>query len=317
MATKLRTEIRKQLIRGLKGSYAMNDKYEYYFLDYNDNLYQPMSCEHKKMFEGASGNELNDKFYPAKAKAIDSSSMISYNFFRFIDGDHSVIINEIRYNKCLFEVKLPTLTTSGAPANIDVVLLSEDRKTVLFIESKFLEYLDNKLIRLPKSYKRERSFYQDNKDKNALCELCNHYEAKNGHYNYGIKQNTCHLVGISNISNSCKAKEMFLDINAEHFDRKDLETIIEKEKHYLLMDVIFVPSEKAAVTLFDIYKQDLDDFHKTMPDDLKKYINKPFVMTYGQLYGLLPDNLDESFMKWLKGRYIQYHNMKTCVTNIR
>ena len=77
MATKLRTEIRKKLIKGLNGSYAMNDKYEYYFVDYNDNLYIPMSCEHTKMFEGASGNELKDKFYPAKAKAIDSSSIIS------------------------------------------------------------------------------------------------------------------------------------------------------------------------------------------------------------------------------------------------
>lgn len=307
MASKLRNEIRKQLICGLKGSYAMNDKYEYYFVDYNDNLYKPMSCEHKKMFEGASGNELKDKLYPAKAKAIDSSSMLSYNFFRFIDDEHSVIINKIRFNKCLFEVKLPTLSTSKASANIDVVLLSEDRKTVLFIESKFLEYLDNKSTRLPKSYKSESSFYQDNEEKKALCELCNHYEIKNGHYNDGIKQNTCHLVGISNISNSSKAKEKFLDINEEQFDRKDLEVLTDEARTYLLMDVLFVPQNNTAVSLFDKYLNDLEVFYETMPDELKKYIKMPFVMTYRQLYDLLPDSLDEKLMSWLENRYIQYH----------
>ena len=316
MASKLRTDIRKQLIRGLKKDYTMNDKYRYYFTDYNDNLYEPMSCEHKKMFEGASGNELKDKVYPAKAKAIDSSSMLSYNFFRFIDDDHIVVINKIRYNRCLFEIKLPTLKTSNAAANIDVVLISEDEETILFIESKFLEYLDNDSTKLPKSYINESSFYCDNKENSALIDLCSQYVVKKSHYNYGIKQNTCHIVGISNIRNSSKAKGVFLNINKEHFDRKDLETITNKAKTYLLMDVIFVPCEMAAITLFDKYKQDLDNFHKTIPTDLK-YINTPFVMTYGQLYDMLPDNLDVDFMKWLKDRYIQYHNMKATASNTR
>lgn len=313
MASKLRNDIRRRLKDGLKKGYVMNEKYEYYFTDYNDNLLEQMSPNHKKMFDGANGNELKDKVYPAKAKAIDSSSMLAYNFFRYIDSNHSIVINNIRYNKCLFEVKLPTLASSGASANIDVVLLSEDRKTILFIESKFLEYLDNDSTILPESYYKKKSFYSDNAEISDLCWMCNKYEVKKSNYNYGIKQNICHLVGISNIVNSKVAREKFLRINGKIFDNRDLNLIINENKTILLMNVIFVPNENNdAIASFKKYFTRLNEFLNYVP---QKYISKPFVMTYKEIHDILPNNLDKSIKDWLHDRYINYHTTKDVMSD--
>ena len=142
-AEKIREAIRNELLQ-VRGFKPFSDGYnynEYYVLNLEDNLIGGnMTNRHREMFEKGSGGELHDT--PAKAKAIDSSSMLSYNFFRHICEDCPVEIEGIKYNKVFFEVQIKTLK-KGSPANMDVVLMSEDKNTVLFIESKFLEYLDS------------------------------------------------------------------------------------------------------------------------------------------------------------------------------
>ena len=218
----LREKVREELIEYWKGGfdkYKYSDDYKYYVNDINKNLIGGnMDDAHRNMFENGSGSELKDT--PAKAKAIDSSSMLSYNFFRNINKNCTLKIDHIEYDKVFFEVKLPTLRSSNAPANMDVVLVSKDGKDALFIESKFLEYLEYDSVDLAKSYsKDDSSYFTDNKETEALLGMSKKYENKKGlRYNYGIKQNICHLIGISNLKQSQNAKEKFTKTYEKKWD---------------------------------------------------------------------------------------------------
>jgi len=307
MANKLRTKIRKKLIDGVDNKDFLDKNFQYYFTEYGHNLIKGMMDDnHEKMFRDGSGNELEDKLIPAKARAVDSSSMLSYNFFRNIDDNHSIIINGIEYNKCLFEVKLPTLTTRGGSANIDVVLLSKDEIHVLFIESKFLEYLESDSTELADSYKKLDSFYADNKESEGLCKMCKSYKVQNGHYNYGIKQNICHLVGISNLFNSEKAKEKFKQLNAKCLKESDIDIMKSGKTSFSLIDVLFVPNDEEAIKKYIEYENDITEFVDGVPEELKRYIPETFVMNYREIYSLM-QGFDTETMNWLYHRYIQFH----------
>jgi len=307
MANKLRTKIREELIKGIDNKDLLDKRFQYYFSEFGHNLIKGMNEDHEKMFRDGSGNELEDKLIPAKARAIDSSSMLSYNFFRNIDGNHSIFINGIEYNKCLFEVKLPTLTTRGGSANIDVVLLSKDEIHVLFIESKFLEYLESDSTELADSYKKLDSFYADNKESEGLCKICKSYKVQNGHYNYGIKQNICHLVGISNLFNSDKAKEKFRQLNTNSLEKSDMDIITSRNISFSLIDVLFVPDDEEAIEKYNIYNKDITKFVDGVPEEIRgHYIPEPFVMNYREIYSLM-HGFDTETMDWLYHRYIQFH----------
>jgi hypothetical protein len=58
----------------------------------------------QNMFNDGSGSELH-----SKAEAVHSSSMLSYNFFHWIDEEHPFVFEDVIYTKVLFEVKLKTI----------------------------------------------------------------------------------------------------------------------------------------------------------------------------------------------------------------
>ena len=236
MSKKIREIVREELIQE-RDCKQFSNEYRFYVNDLSDNLIGgEMSVEHKQMFDDASGSELKDKLVPAKAKAIDSSSILSYNFFRHINKECSIEIDKIRYNNVVFEVQLRTLKASSKPANIDVALISEDKKTVLFIESKFLEYLENDSIKLSDSYRDKNNYYKDNEEVEDLLKMSGSFTIKE-RYNYGIKQNICHLIGISNLSKSEKAKDWF----EKTYTDSPVSEILNADS-YKFMNIIFSPS---------------------------------------------------------------------------
>ncbi len=303
MTPNLRETVRKELIKG-RGDYTPFPNYKFYVNDLNENLIGgEMSDEHRKMFDDASGSELNDKLVPAKAKAIDSSSMLSYNFFRHISEDCPIEIDNIRYNRVIFEVMLSTLETSPLPANIDVALISEDKKTVLFIESKFLEYLKNNSNTISDSYSDENKYYVDNGEVEDLLEMPKYFNDNltNFIYRYGIKQNICHLIGISNLCHSEQAKDWF---RKTYKDSSAIDIL--NANSYRFMNMIFSPKNEEAKKICDAYIEQLQNFKEHLPETIKKYISPTFIMEYEGLYEKLPygnDIIDE-----LKKRYIDFHS---------
>ena len=120
---------------------SIDDKY--YLESYEDNIFVAMQPVFYNMFWQGSGSELKSgrRGEKPKAAALHSSSMLAYNFFHWICDETPLIYKGVVYNKVVFEEKLRVLKGNNT-ANMDIVLVSKDNKTILFIESKFTEHLE-------------------------------------------------------------------------------------------------------------------------------------------------------------------------------
>ena len=91
----------------------------------------------KQYAKAVSGNGDEKK----KILTLHSSSRLALLTFYNVDAEHilSLDINgeSIDFDFSTFEFKNPVI---GYPSNMDVVLVSQDRKSVFFLESKFSEY---------------------------------------------------------------------------------------------------------------------------------------------------------------------------------
>lgn len=176
---------------------------------------------------------------------------------------------DIEFNYSTFEFKNPVIRY---PSNMDVVLLSTDRKTVLFLESKFSEYYisagDHSAF-ISKSYldknKPSGSVYsrideidlsrvscvQDYKDGDGKVKKRDGFKlvTKDGSINYldGIKQMISHYVGvIRRLEGKSLKADLESEINAEIYKEVVSALNAADSKVYLgeiLFDRFFLPKD--------------------------------------------------------------------------
>ena len=194
---------------------------------------------------------------------------------------------------------------------MDVVLMSEDKNTVLFIESKFLEYLDSGSVKFSDSYGKKESYYEDNDEENDnLIEMYNKFKNMTEHYNGGIKQNICHLIGISNLKRSGKAQTWF---KKNYKDSSEIQQVLAATE-FRFMNIIFRPSNKDAFDYCKKYIKDLSEFQGSLPTAIKTYTQKKFIMDYRELYEKLrSSNLNVFIKEELKKRYIDFHTKESII----
>lgn len=161
------------------------------------------------LFEAAKSGNGNEK---QKILTLHSSSLLAFLCFNDI-ANHPIKIDGTVYNEVMFEVKNNVINESGTPSNIDVLLMGENRKKLLFLESKFTEYLSGGKVKL--SPHRYEEFYsmltEKNKFRFSAGYLPVNYKTdksqKTQYYLYtdkepsqfleGIKQAFSHLLGIA------------------------------------------------------------------------------------------------------------------------
>lgn len=303
----LRTQIRKQLqeSKSLKGV-SFDNRNEFYFKNVEDGIFQHhMSVNHALMFGKGSGGELQDKNNSlAKAKAIDSSSMLSYNFFHWISDESPLVLLGNRYTQVFFEVRLKTLKCSNAPANIDVVLIDNEFKHALFVESKFLEYLKTEKADFSESYSNEFNYFSDNQNIGELIGLVNHYKVLSGQFFGGIKQNICHLIALSNLK----------DKSAIKYAREknpELAQIFNANVEHKFINLIYKPCLEAPKKKYDDYISLLEEFRGKLSNDLKGLLpDKRISMSYSDLYNEFEmtnsDKLPQGLLNYLQDRYFSH-----------
>ena len=305
--TDIRTEIRKQLKKSevLKNASYLEEN-EFYFNRVEEGIYQhSMLVEHALMFKKGSGSELEDSGNtPAKAKAIDSSSMLSYNFFNWISEKHPLCLFNVEYTRVYFEVRLKTLRKSNAPANIDVVLVDKNSENVLFIESKFLEYLKNTEADFSSSYMELSNYFTDNKSKEELKKrLVKKYNGMSGGYYDGIKQNICHIIALCNLEDE-KAREYAKEKNPNLADI--FETGVSYK--YKFINLIFNPCLNAAAKKkYDNYVNLLETFKKDISFCNKFLVGNSIFMSYSDLYQKFTKQespLPKDLLDYLNKRYL-------------
>lgn len=165
---------------------------------------------------GGDGNELR------RITTLHSSSLLSLLIFCGISEKNSVTICGTTYNKVYFEVKnnvFKNAERTDKPSNVDIMLVSEDRTKVMFLESKFTEYSHDGKVEISEKYDK---FYSELmecipelnlKFGNGYLEL---KKGRNSQYLAGIKQMFSHLIGIlTEPSEECheEAKEFIRNAN--------------------------------------------------------------------------------------------------------
>ena len=165
------------------------------------------------LFEAATSGDGNEK---SRILTLHSSSLLAFLCFNDV-ANHPITIDGIVYDEVMFEVKNDVIDASlGKPSNIDVLLMGDNRKKLLFLESKFTEYLSRGYVTLSNKYRdlyiklQKLNLPFNIKFINVLQESDNSHkepdikegirlytEEKTSEYLYGIKQAFSHLLGIA------------------------------------------------------------------------------------------------------------------------
>ncbi|MGN0223351.1 MAG: hypothetical protein ACI4AM_04915 [Muribaculaceae bacterium] len=108
----------------------------------------------RNLFNAAASGDGNEK---ERILTLHSSALLAFLCFNDV-ANHPITIDGTLYDEVMFEVKNDVIDASlGKPSNIDVLLMGENRKKLLFLESKFTEYLTGGKVEL--STERYEKFY--------------------------------------------------------------------------------------------------------------------------------------------------------------
>ena len=233
------------------------------------------------LFEAATSGDGNEK---SRILTLHSSSLLAFLCFNDV-ANHPITIDGIVYDEVMFEVKNDVIDASlGKPSNIDVLLMGENRKKLLFLESKFTEYLSGgKVFLSPDRYK---YFYELLSEKLELPfiasfdkvkhkpnkshsepfeteEYCLKTKERTSEYLGGIKQAFSHLLGIATgpAKKQTKGNEDYTRSLLENADEIKFASIVfncdnDKFKKYDdLYKSVFENSDVIKDTIKDVLKK--------------------------------------------------------------
>ena len=234
------------------------------------------------LFEAATSGDGNEK---SRILTLHSSSLMAFLCFNDV-ANHPIIIDEIddtAYNEVMFEVKNDVIEASlGKPSNIDVLLMGDNRKKLLFLESKFTEYLSGGKVTLSNKYRdlyiklQKLNLPFNIKFINVLQESDNSHkepdikegirlytEEKTSEYLYGIKQAFSHLLGIATgpAKKQTKGNEDYTSSLLENADEIKFASIVfncdndKFEKYDDLYKSVFENSDVIKDTIKDVLKK--------------------------------------------------------------
>ena len=234
------------------------------------------------LFEAAKSGNGNEK---QKILTLHSSSLLAFLCFNDVANNPITITisdDKTVYDEVMFEVKNNVINNSPGKSNIDVLLMGENRKKLLFLESKFTEYLSGGKVTLSNKY---RDLYiklqklnlpfnikfinvlqeSDNshKEPDIKEEIRLYTEEKTSEYLDGIKQAFSHLLGIATgpAKNQTKGNEDYTRSLLENADEIKFASIVfncdndKFEKYKILYESVFENSNVIKDTIKDVLKK--------------------------------------------------------------
>ncbi|MDE6575752.1 MAG: hypothetical protein K2L84_10550 [Muribaculaceae bacterium] len=145
---------------------------------------------------------------------LHSSSLLGLLVFYDVSENNPAIINGVKYTRTFFEVKNKAFASASS---VDVVLVSQDKANILFLELKFTEFLNtcpyywlkkdyhelyNKISKLLNnagilvSEMKERQHRHRNKSVTSSHEFKIEDASQSRRYFHGIKQMISHLISV-------------------------------------------------------------------------------------------------------------------------
>ena len=227
------------------------------------------------LFEAATSGDGNEK---SRILTLHSSSLLAFLCFNDI-ANHPITIDGIVYDEVMFEVKNNVINNSPGKSNIDVLLMGENRKKLLFLESKFTEYLSGGKVTLsPHRYEEFYSMLTEKNnfrfsagylpvnsktDKSQKTQYALYKGKKTSEYLEGIKQAFSHLLGIATgpAKKQTKGNEDYTRSLLENADEIKFASIVfncdnDKFKKYDdLYKSVFENSDVIKDTIKDVLKK--------------------------------------------------------------
>lgn len=310
---------------------SKNDIFKYIY----EKLIKLFGITNKKRFEeklsevcGGSGSEQRN------ITKLHSSSLCALLFFYNVSDKNTLTLKidskEIIFKDVLFEFQ--NIVIEGRkPSNVDVVLFGKDndgKKVILFLESKFSEYLDvSKQFDLGLDYLEKYSnIYNDDNLKNInLCiyrengipkVVLKNKKGKIEKYNRirvikdadamyieGIKQIISHYIGINNLlsgnlckNNTEKLKELYdflSDDKKENYTKKELKKILNDDNTKIYLGEILFDFYNMNINDKEDFEEDFNNYcekYKSLSEILNPLNNKIKVLARPFKYSLFKDN---------------------------
>ncbi len=289
-----------------------------YMKDYLDGIYyegRNKMMKGGRFYEMFTAYEKMNELQNHHAYAVDSSSMLAYNFFHWISPDHPFVYSDgRRYDKVYFEVAMCTLKTSkNAPAKMDVVLVSDDCRSMLCFESKLSEYFDswNATEEFSPSYIDSTRYY-NNYFREDFIKYVSSLERKCSGYfvcDYGIKQNICHLIAITNLHQSNYAVVDFFDKN-RFIEPEVAQKMQEHSLDIRFANILYLIDDKHTLDYINRLNGLLSS--KTFNPNLWRFFVQPiFVNNYSNMLAIMRGQMPDSLYDYLIIRYPMLHTQST------
>lgn len=271
-----------------------------------------------RMFDAGNGSELKSstvagKKIPPKASAVHSSSMLACNFFHWISSEHPFHFSDGNtYDKVYFEVKMPVLKSHpNSPANVDVVLVSDDCHSMLCFESKLSEYTKHGDAEFKSAYT-ERKNYYNNHFEDGFIEYIKNYQNVDHAYNDGIVQMVKHLIAITNLHQSNYAMTDMLALN-DFIEPDVAKKMQEAPLNIKFANILYILGAEGCVPHSKTlnYIKLLAQFRATasIDDMIWQYFVMPnYAYSYNDMLAIMRSQMPEGLADYLEARYPHLHS---------
>lgn len=233
--------------RGIKFGYRLNSRTSEGFVVGEDRIERREFL--KKAFDLKDKSRFSKKYEEASTgsgqphkdfDALRSSALCALLSFY---GISDLEIGNEHYDKAYFEVQ-NTVIPGRQPSNMDVVLVSKDNKTILFLECKFSEYKTNAQQEVPNDYLDSCNLSNQLYDlvvKNGLGTIARGkekfiFKTKDA-YSQGTKQVISHLVGITSFLNRSSGYKNQFSFYGDDDERKSLYNM--KFEKVIFQEILF------------------------------------------------------------------------------
>lgn len=241
---------------------------------------------------------------------------IARDFFGWISAEHPLTLNGLTYDKVYFGIKFPVFakTTDGQPynqpANMDVVLISDDCLAMQCITSCHTEHMHKQAANFADAYFKPSCYYKGNPYRASFLRQALRYNEQANGFFAGVQQNISLLLGITNIMHDESALAWFKANNP--FIEPEVLAQINQNTEIIFTNLLYYRPEMGTDIYGDIHAE-----KKTYPyllaeflfDHLQNNLDEPlllsrFITTYPELFAEIQSQMPNGLAEYLDNKYI-------------
>ena len=241
---------------------------------------------------------------------------IARDFFGWISAEHPLTLNGLTYDKVYFGIKFPVFakTTDGQPynqpANMDVVLISDDCLAMQCITSCHTEHMHKQAANFADAYFKPSCYYKGNPYRASFLRQALRYNEQANGFFAGVQQNISLLLGITNIMHDESALAWFKANNP--FIEPEVLAQINQNTEIIFTNLLYYRPEIGT----DIYGDNHAE-EKAYPyllgellfDHLQCALDEPlllsrFITTYPELFAEIQSQMPNGLAEYLDNKYV-------------